>query len=97
MIPVERLRAIVDQQADDDALWALGLDGRLPISEAYLQQELRRLHWAVEAIPLGSVILSAEEVETVRAALMDARPLHVPLSLGWRENKKALAVLGEPT
>ena len=44
-------RALVDEQADDEALWALNLDGSLPITEAYLQQELQRLHAAVALIP----------------------------------------------
>jgi hypothetical protein len=43
------IRALVDEQAEDAALWALNLDGTLPISEAYLQQELRRLHALIEA------------------------------------------------
>ncbi len=43
------IRALVDEQAEDEALWALNLDGTLPISEAYLQQELRRLHALIEA------------------------------------------------
>lgn len=43
------IRALVDEQAEDEALWALNLDGTLPISEAYLQQELRRLHSLIEA------------------------------------------------
>lgn len=42
------VRALVDEQAEDEALWALNLDGTLPISEAYLQQELRRLHALIE-------------------------------------------------
>ena len=48
----EALRPLLDlvnEQAEDEALWALNLDGTLPISEAYLQQELRRLHELVEA------------------------------------------------
>lgn len=49
--PAERTEArrIVDEQAEDEALWSTGLDGTVPIAEAYLQQELRRLHAAVEA------------------------------------------------
>lgn len=40
--------ALVNEQAEDEALWAVYLDGSQSISEAYLQQELRRLHAAVE-------------------------------------------------
>jgi DNA repair exonuclease SbcCD ATPase subunit len=42
------IRALVDRQAEDEALWFLGLDGHVPITEAYLQQELRRLHDLIE-------------------------------------------------
>lgn len=43
----------VNEQAEDEALWSLPCDsdGRLklqPIGEAYLQQELRRLHEVIE-------------------------------------------------
>lgn len=41
-------RRIVNAQAEDEGLWATNLDGTLSISEAYLQQELRSLHAAVE-------------------------------------------------
>lgn len=47
------LRALVDEQAEDEGLWGLPLiPGTQSIVEAYLQQELRRLHAAVEALPL---------------------------------------------
>lgn len=39
---------IVDAQAEDEILWAVYPMGKQPIAEAYLQQELRRLHEAVE-------------------------------------------------
>lgn len=42
------LRKIVDAQAEDEALWAIYPFGEQPIVEAYLQQELRALHAAVE-------------------------------------------------
>jgi len=44
----ERLRAIVDVQAEDPGLWFI--DGTAP--EAYLQQELRKLHSAIEGVAL---------------------------------------------
>jgi hypothetical protein len=43
---MEKIKKIVDAQADDAALWAIPIDQR--ISEAYLQQELRKLHAAIE-------------------------------------------------
>lgn len=44
-----KLRALVSEQAEDEGLWGVPLAGTQPITEAYLQQELRRLHAAVEA------------------------------------------------
>jgi hypothetical protein len=41
----ETVRAIVDEQAEDDGLWFIAETA----AEAYLQQELRRLHAAIEA------------------------------------------------
>ena len=43
---MKELRELVKEQADDDACWFLNVH----ISEAYLQQELRRMHTAVEAL-----------------------------------------------
>lgn len=40
------IRAVVDEQANDPALWHVLTD--LPLSKPYLQQELRRLHAEVE-------------------------------------------------
>jgi hypothetical protein len=45
---MKSLREIVDAQAADAGLWAVYIDKLQPISEAHLQQELRRLHAAVE-------------------------------------------------
>lgn len=46
---LDALRRVVNEQAEDEALWAVYPFGQQPIAEAYLQQELRRLHAAVEA------------------------------------------------
>ena len=43
---LERLRKMVNEQAEDDGLWFRAETA----PEAYLQQELRRLHHAVEAV-----------------------------------------------
>ena len=40
------IRALVDEQAEDDGLWFHARTA----PEAYLQQELRRLHEAIEAV-----------------------------------------------
>jgi len=40
----ERLKVIVSEQAEDEGLWFVAQTA----SEAYLQQELRRLHAAIE-------------------------------------------------
>jgi hypothetical protein len=43
------LYALVDEQAEDEALWSTRLDGTLSAGEAYLQQGLRRLHTLIES------------------------------------------------
>ncbi len=43
---IRALRALVDEQAEDGALWCVADS----IVEAYIQQELRRLHDAAEAL-----------------------------------------------
>jgi len=47
----ERIRAVVDEQAEDEGLWSVPLGPTQPIVEAYLQQELRRLHRVIEQSP----------------------------------------------
>ncbi len=42
---VQQLQAVVNKQAEDDGLWFIATRA----SEAYLQQELRALHRAVES------------------------------------------------
>lgn len=42
------IQAIVDAQAEDEGLWGVPLEGTQPITEVYLQQELRRLHAVIE-------------------------------------------------
>lgn len=46
--PVDELQALVNEQAEDEALWSVPAIGKQSIGEAYLQQELRRLHAAIE-------------------------------------------------
>ena len=48
---LERIKAIVAEQAEDEGLWAIHPSGQQPIVEAYLQQELRRLHAVIEGGP----------------------------------------------
>lgn len=45
---VRALEAKVNEQANDDGLWSVPWEGLQPIAEAYLQQELRALHVAIE-------------------------------------------------
>lgn len=54
---VERLRALVDEQAEDDGLWFIAQTA----PEAYLQQELRRLHAEIEAFTHASSTRPEEE------------------------------------
>lgn len=44
------IQSLVDEQAEDEALWSVPAQGTQPIGEAYLQQELRRLHALIENI-----------------------------------------------
>jgi hypothetical protein len=43
---MEKLRALVDEQAEDEGLWFIDCT----CSEAYLQAALRRLHAEIEAL-----------------------------------------------
>ena len=45
---IERLRNMVDRQAEDDGLWFTAQTA----PEAYLQQELRKLHAEIEGEPV---------------------------------------------
>lgn len=47
---VTGLKALVEGQANDAALWSVPAVNSQPIAEAYLQQELRKLHAAIEAL-----------------------------------------------
>lgn len=51
---LSRLAALVAEQAEDDGCWFVAER----VCEAYLQQELRRLHEAAEAVIRGSVSLA---------------------------------------
>lgn len=44
---------LINEQAEDEALWAVPAEGTQPIAEAYLQQELRRLHAVIEEVFAG--------------------------------------------
>lgn len=46
---IEQLQELVDEQAEDEGLWAVPAEGTQRISEAYLQQQLRKLHAKVES------------------------------------------------
>ena len=50
-------RAIVDEQAEDEGLWFIAES----IIEAYFQQELRRLHIVIEAVPFAEHSQTAQE------------------------------------
>jgi len=50
-------RAIVDEQAEDEGLWFIAES----IIEAYFQQELRRLHIVIEAVPFAEHLQTAQE------------------------------------
>lgn len=46
---LRRIRALVNEQAEDEMLWTVPAEGLQAIVEAYLQQELRRLHTLIES------------------------------------------------
>ena len=51
------LRELVNQQAEDEGLWF----DATTAPEAYLQQELRKLHVAIEGKSIGEAILNREQ------------------------------------
>lgn len=92
----QALRVLIDEQAEDGALWAVHPFGEQPIVEAYLQQELRRLHVAVEAALPALAALSARlaAAETALAFIGEvAESWHGPSGDGGHE--RALAVIAE--
>ncbi len=62
---VDEALALVREQAEDELLWVLHFEGQQPIVEAYLQQELRRLHAVIEGDE--SVSAAAQKLERLRA------------------------------
>ena len=64
-----RACALVSEQAEDDGLWFFAESA----AEGYLQQELRRLHAAVEAIPFAP-LLAEDDGQTLSSGYaMDAQ------------------------
>ena len=51
---LKEIRELVDEQAEDEGLWGIYPLGQQPIVEAYLQQELRRLHTMIEKATNGT-------------------------------------------
>lgn len=47
---IATLREVVDAQAEDELLWSVPMEGLQSVAEAHLQEELRRLHEAIELI-----------------------------------------------
>lgn len=45
---LKTIRTLVDEQTEDEGLWTIPFGQLQPIMEAYLQQELRRLHALIE-------------------------------------------------
>ena len=45
---LREIREVVDRQAEEEGLWGVPLAGEQPITEAFLQQELRHLHKVIE-------------------------------------------------
>ena len=47
---LEQIPALVDQQAEDEGLWATTVGRLHTFHESYLMQELRKLHALVESL-----------------------------------------------
>lgn len=47
---INRLKSLIEEQANDEGLWSIPFDKLQTITEAYLQQELRRLHEICESL-----------------------------------------------
>lgn len=45
---LKEIRALVNEQAEDALLWLPGLTENVSIEEAYVRQELRKLHSLIE-------------------------------------------------
>lgn len=52
---LQQIRVVVDRQAEDEGLWGVSVFGTQPITEAYLQEELRHLHKVIEDCTEGLV------------------------------------------
>ncbi len=67
----EAILACAHEQAEDEGLWSVPAFGTQPISEAYLQQELRNLHRVIEEQSSGRALLA--ELQALRAVRDAAR------------------------
>lgn len=47
---LKKIREVVNEQAEDEALWSIPIGRLQNIAEAYLQQELRKLHALIEGL-----------------------------------------------
>lgn len=61
MVALTAIKACVDEQAEDEGLWSVPVDGLQRIAEAHLQQELRSLHRVVEEAVDAVLDVTAEE------------------------------------
>lgn len=84
----DAVRALVDEQAEDEGLWFIATT----MPEAYLQQELRRLHALIEAaVPAPTPDALAEAVrELLYAEIHDRQRIDVSRS-AWTRCFRALA------
>ena len=86
---------MVLQQAEDDGLWFIAQTA----PEAYLQQELRKLHASVEqwfAMSRASDEARLRECEAVLRELIDALPANIPGKEEGPLLKRARTLLGAP-
>lgn len=62
---IREAQRLVAEQAEDEGLWFIAE----LVTEGYFQQELRRLHAAVEAIPLARLQAQAQRAQRAEEAL----------------------------
>lgn len=64
MVALTAIKACVDEQAEDEGLWSVPVQGTQRIAEAHLQQELRSLHRVIEEAVDAVLDVTAEEGES---------------------------------
>jgi hypothetical protein len=91
--PIDGLQALVNEQAEDELLWFIAET----MPEAYLQQELRRLHAAIEkrvAPPTDGDLISRKAAIEALDKMRESEEWHPSFLLGVDEAIDTLQSLG---